>query len=358
MSFAFGFTEEESSDNEIAYTQERTTGEEGISLAIDQDPLYDKENEPKSWKLEEILTSLLGSRISFKPYFTPGGHNVVYRREMFDIRHQVMMEDEAIKDKRVAKVLLDDSDSNLDLQSGIYEGGFKTWEGANDLVDEFQRRIDDGRFWFQNILELGCGTAIPTCFLLKDKFEKNNRDEVVFTVTDFNYDVFRLATVPNLIINWALTLPPEKLTALTQGEDNPVVQNDELLLTHALLEGFKNQLSYFNITLKFISGPWGRQFLNLLSQDAIDLVISAETIYSPNSQLLVSEIILHILSASSSKIPLALVAAKNMYFGVGGSVVDFVSYLHKIKSDSITVFINDVPGSQLKRKIIAVESNL
>lgn len=357
MSFAFGFTEEESSDNEIVDAQERASGEERIALALDQEHLYDKENEPKRWGLEEILGTLVGSRVSFKQFFTRGGHKVIYRREMFDIRHQVMMEDEAIKDKRVAKVLLDDKDSNLDLQSGIYEGGFKTWEGANDLVDDFEHRIDEGRFCFHNVLELGCGTAIPTCFLLKNKLEKKNRDEVVFTVTDFNYDVFRLATVPNLIINWTMTLPREKVIGLTQSEENPVVQNDELLLTYALLEEFRNQLSYFNISLQFISGSWGRQFLDVLSPDAIDLVISAETIYSPNCLPLVSEIILHILSTSSAKKPLALVAAKNMYFGVGGSVVDFVNYLHRIKSGNIRVSINDVPESQLKRKIITLESN-
>lgn len=55
---------------------------------------------------------------------------VVYlpRRELFDVRAQLLQEDSDTSDQ-VAENL-----DKSDLRSGIYEGGFKTWECSIDLA--------------------------------------------------------------------------------------------------------------------------------------------------------------------------------------------------------------------------------
>lgn len=50
------------------------------------------------------------------------------RRELFDVRAQLLQEDCSVSDQVVEN--LDKSD----LRSGIYEGGFKTWECSIDLA--------------------------------------------------------------------------------------------------------------------------------------------------------------------------------------------------------------------------------
>jgi hypothetical protein len=87
--------------------------------------------------------STLPSKIS---YTTPGirtakGNAVtIPRRELFDIRMQLMAED-------------DDDDENLaflaslgddDIRTNVYEGGLKSWECSVDLVGVL---VDDGGLW-------------------------------------------------------------------------------------------------------------------------------------------------------------------------------------------------------------------
>lgn len=50
------------------------------------------------------------------------------RRELYDIRVQLMAEDEAGNDET-----LNDIDKS-DIRTGVYEGGFKTWECSLDLA--------------------------------------------------------------------------------------------------------------------------------------------------------------------------------------------------------------------------------
>jgi len=168
-------------------------------------------------------------------------------------------------------------------------------------------------------------------------------------------------TVPNLIIHWASTLEPSKLNELCISQptgnletDAPILNNDEVLITEPLIHEFMKQLSEYNVKLLFVSGSWGRQFNSLLNNIPIDLVISSETLYSPETLPIVAESLIEILTQSNVPKSSCLIASKNFYFGVGGSVTEFVNYLKNKKLERISLDVNEIHDSQLKRSLITL----
>lgn len=124
-----------------------------------------------------------------------------------------------------------------------------------------------------------------------------------------------------------------------------------------LLEQFKNDLLEYNIDLKFISGAWGKEFNQLVANDDVDFMISSETIYSPETLPIVAESIKDILSKSTAQSSGALVAAKNIYFGVGGSLIEFLNYFNKIKTNEFEVTVEEINDAQLKRSLVFIKYN-
>ncbi|RLV94596.1 Histidine protein methyltransferase 1 [Spathaspora sp. JA1] len=342
MSFAFGFTNDDSSDDELTPVTQQAQAPPARALDTFSIP---EDKHPQRHTLESICSTLINVRITFDNYTTPGG-NLIYRRELFDVKHQIMSEDNC----NTSDLLLDEQS---DLQRNIYEGGFKSWECSYDAVD--QLAASEQQDQFTSVLEYGCGTALPSCFLLLRKFTTGDtKNKLRITLSDFNFDVLRLVTIANLIINWASTLPVEKLHALTTSEENPVFNNDEVLITQELINEFITQLQQFNIELDFISGSWGREFNQLVtSLTNIDFIITSETIYSPEILPIVAESIVEILQSSLNG--KCLVAAKNIYFGVGGSVIEFVNYFNRINCDRFKVEVQEINDSQLKRSLIMIE---
>lgn len=86
---------------------------------------------------------------------------IVYlpRRELFDVRAQLLQENSSASDQVVEN--LDKSD----LRSGIYEGGFKTWECSIDLasflLDRGPRKDIDELVKCDQILEVSDFDIIP-----------------------------------------------------------------------------------------------------------------------------------------------------------------------------------------------------
>lgn len=74
--------------------------------------------------------SLLPSQISFNRLAISGTPVVIARREIFDIRAQLMAEDTADHDNLELIAGLEKGD----LKPHFYEGGFKTWECSLDLA--------------------------------------------------------------------------------------------------------------------------------------------------------------------------------------------------------------------------------
>lgn len=160
-----------------------------------------------------------------------------------------------------------------------------------------------------------------------------------FVLADYNPSVLQLVTLPNFILTWAL-----------HSKDNsPDIQEafsleDELELTPAVLQGFETYLQTYGIDLSFLSGGWSAEFVQLLytatshqittsfAPFSISMLLGAETIYSPFALQAFTETTLAILKHEKSSFggqPVACVAAKRLYFGVGGSLDDFVDTMQQ-----------------------------
>lgn len=238
-------------------------------------------------------------RISYTSYKLNGSD--VPRRDIFDVRYQLMGMDE-LNDQE--KILLGDED----VRKNVYEGGLKVWEGALDLV-ECLENYDD----VYNVLEMGCGAAVPSCYLLYQSIKRGKGGRFIFA--DYNEAVLRLLTAPNAILAW---LAATDRVAEAKGEIN---------LTADLIDEFAIALADLNIEVRFISGGWGTQF-STLTRGPFALTLASETIYSLESL----DAFVQVLSDAIGSYGTGLVAAKKVYFGVGGSVVEFE---HRLDSKHI-----------------------
>ncbi|OQO01883.1 hypothetical protein B0A48_12356 [Cryoendolithus antarcticus] len=232
------------------------------------------------------------------------------RRELYDVRVQLMAEDDADKDDTLSDL------STSDIRTGVYEGGFKTWECSLDLasllLDRGPRKDIDELVRCDQIVELGCGTAIPTLVLFQHALQ--NSIPLTFTLQDYNASVLRLVTLPNLLLTWAAytSKPILDLTSHPQGD---------LDLTPSVLSAFHSDLTTLQIDLKCLSGSWSLNLAKMIPASAPEmgtLLLGAETIYSPAATQAFVEILIILLKRV--KMAKAMLAAKRLYFGVGGSV--------------------------------------
>ncbi|KAF1985587.1 hypothetical protein K402DRAFT_421875 [Aulographum hederae CBS 113979] len=281
----------------------------------------------QSHKLDDLLSSL-PSKISFSSTTleSPKGRTfTLFRRELFDIRMQLMAEEDTDSS---ALPGLDSSD----IKTNIYEGGFKSWECSLDLarllLDRGPRKDLDDLCRVDHVVELGCGTAIPTQILWH--YALTEGLSLYFTLTDYNSSVLRLVTLPNLILTWASTLPANS-APFSPSSPNPLLQTSssgDLELTPELLHAFKKRLQEQNIPLTLISGSWTplAPFLSLIpgsshADEMNTLILASETIYSPASLASFTDTLVGLLKRA--RMCKGMVAAKRVYFGVGGSVDQF-----------------------------------
>lgn len=168
--------------------------------------------------------------ISYTPLFIKGGgkneSNSIRlpRRDLYDARFQIISEgalsdeeddeDEDRMDVEPPELNVTEHttlppqahlayiDAPSDVIPDIYEGGLKTWECSIDVV-EYLSRLDALPFAGKAILEVGCGTAIPTAYLLQNLFNSAPSDkQTVIHLQDYNKSVLELVTLPNLILAW------------------------------------------------------------------------------------------------------------------------------------------------------------
>ncbi|EQC39760.1 hypothetical protein SDRG_03186 [Saprolegnia diclina VS20] len=163
-----------------------------------------------------------------------------------------------------------------DLETGVYEGGFKLWECSIDLIEYLQQHQADfpiGACGLR-VMELGCGHGLPGIFALQQ-----GASHVLFS--DYNSEVIELATIPN--------------TMRCAGDR----------LHHA----------------SFYSGDWANVSEAMAANEdaSYDLVLTAETLYTEDVTISLLAMIKRHLKRSG----VALVAAKTYYFGTGGSVHHF-----------------------------------
>uniref|UniRef100_A0AAV1UB55 protein-histidine N-methyltransferase n=1 Tax=Peronospora matthiolae TaxID=2874970 RepID=A0AAV1UB55_9STRA len=173
--------------------------------------------------------------------------------------------------------------TTTDVQTGVYEGGFKLWECALDLVKLLATQRRQGATMAASVLELGCGHGLPGIYALQQGAE-------LVTFSDYNKEVLELTTCPNVRRNV-----------------------DEQMFERA----------------EFYAGAWSgmsqyMETVELKTQDQMqfDLILTAETIYTEAVAVeLYQTIKRHLRRAPNAR---ALVAAKKYYFGTNGSIQHFV----------------------------------
>ncbi|KAK4688781.1 hypothetical protein P7C73_g1313, partial [Tremellales sp. Uapishka_1] len=229
------------------------------------------------------------------------------------------------------------------------------------------------------VLEVGCGTSMPSAYLLQSILSSPSpvSTKTVLHLQDYNKLVLSLVSLPNLILATLPFLPPSAFVAPTtttgeveeeEREESLVPELDQpgnIAMTPTLIAAFKTLLDEKNIELRFTYGDWSG-----LSRDIekYDLVLTAETIYAESSVTPLLDVLRNAYELRSpdvengtekgleesigdlrvqdewSRTPLqegketvVLVAAKVLYFGVGGGIQSFLAKVEESGGWSSTV---------------------
>ena len=159
---------------------------------------------------------------------------------------------------------------------------------------------------------------------------------VHLSVADYNLSVLENATLPNLLLTWYFV----RSTAVSKP-------SGDLEITPGLLSQFIRDLLDKAIYIRGISGAWSETFSDLLvpfqeqSRSRVEtVVLASETIYSQGSIHAFTRILLEALKSAEETDGhgRALVAAKKIYFGVGGGVDEFLKVLSELGGKGATAW--------------------
>ncbi|EMC99154.1 hypothetical protein BAUCODRAFT_146131 [Baudoinia panamericana UAMH 10762] len=346
MTFQFGFASSGEED-----TPSTTTRDAILSSPANPQGLADPSVPVKEHSLEDLLLSL-PEHISYSTVRieSPTGRVLFLpKRDLYDVRVQLLQES-ASND-----VVIDQLDKS-DIQSGVYEGGFKTWECSLDLasllLDRGPRKDIDELIRCDQIIELGAGSALPTLVLFQHALQ--NAIPLAFTLADYNDMVLRLVTLPNMILTWAantehIDLPTPELNETSSGDFE---------LTPGVLERFTAEMKCKHVSFRFLSGPWSPSLASLIPPSAPEMgtvILAAETIYSEAATEAFVELVCHLLQRV--KMSKAMVAAKRIYFGVGGSVDGLKAACRERGAVAYEIENHGVPGmdSGVGRALIEIQ---
>lgn len=144
-----------------------------------------------------------------------------------------------------------------------------------------------------SLVQVGCGTSLPTAFLLRSLLSlptSSAPSKTILHLQDYNQLVLSLVSLPNLILAALPYLPPEVLRLADEGDEpiETVVPDLEepgnLSLNKDLVEAFQKLLKERGIELIFTYGHWEGLSKKLKEEkDGYGLVLTAETIYSQDS---------------------------------------------------------------------------
>ena len=137
--------------------------------------------------------------------------------------------------------------------------------------------------------------------------------QTVQTLADYNLQVLRLVTLPNLFLVWVLVTQP-----YLEG-------SGDLDVTPALVELFMRDTRERGVELRFVEGAWGGEMVGMLGQ-GYGLVLASETVYEPETIPAFVQTMCGVLGEGGR----GLVAAKRLYFGVGGGVEEFGRELERV----------------------------
>lgn len=218
---------------------------------------------------------------------------------------------------------------------------------------------------------------------LPSEEESQSQRRTHFTFADYNAAVLRLVTLPNIILTWHAVVSTTSTPSTNADGRNDAQQpynshEEELDITPELVEQFQSDLARRGISISFISGSWSPTFVDLVFSGLLSgirdahaprvtstLILASETIYSPASLHAFSETLLDLLRrATSESVPeagtkvrsKAYVAAKKVYFGVGGGMDEFLAVLKNIARDEVSVReVLDVTSGGVGRIVLEIE---
>ncbi|KAM0792403.1 hypothetical protein ACM66B_005082 [Microbotryomycetes sp. NB124-2] len=332
--FSFSFDIDESElDQDLAQS---TASLRDLNIAADTNKASTSSAIPHAVLNLDELIAILPPSISYSPVTirTSGKDITLLRRDLFDARFQVIslveqQPADSVSEGHKGKAKETFVDKDTDLVKGVYEGGLKTWECSLDLVrvaGELAFDDKEGPVRGRSIIELGCGTALPSCSVFarllaeirraptQSQAEKPARTRI--HLQDYNKQVLSLITLPNILLTFAQHLAtPEH--APDADEDPAPTLPGELDVTPEFLDAFQDLLASENIELVFSEGDWAD--LHSKGLEKYDVVITSETVYSLESL----PPLLDVIEAACHHDTTCLVACKRIYFGVGGGELEF-----------------------------------
>ncbi|KAH8177718.1 Mni1p [Sarocladium implicatum] len=334
MAFSFGF-----SGDDIDVDPSITTSETPSIPKPSTAPAFPVPGKPQLAPTAHSLSSLLATLPSKIAYdfldvdLDDGTRLRLPRRELWDVRVQLMAEEE--DGAEAAEGL-----GSHDVKTGVYEGGFKSWESSVDLVKTLatdRELFPQGQSQPLRVIELGCGTALPSLALFQWAAQANesfSKTPFSLVVSDYNPTVLQLVTLPNFVLSWALSNQHLEVLKDAFSIDGEVELGPEVL------EAFQIFLKERAIDLRFLSGGWSPEFCQLIEEvtpavtERRTLVLGAETIYSPFALQAFTETVFAVLEKekalpNTKSAATAIVGAKRLYFGVGGSLDDFISVVQE-----------------------------
>ncbi|KAI9916795.1 hypothetical protein PsorP6_016757 [Peronosclerospora sorghi] len=198
--------------------------------------------------------------------------------------------------------------STVDIQAGVYEGGFKLWECALDLVTFLEQRLETMP---STVLELGCGHGLPGICALQRGAEK-------VTFSDYNKEVLEWTTSHNV----------------RKNVDDQTFRKAE-----------------------FYAGAWRNMSTYMeqvehrkATEMQYDLILTAETIYTEAVAMELYETIKrHLRRTRHAR---AIVAAKKYYFGTNGSVQHFVGLVRAEGLFTAEIVARECDGRSNIREIV------
>uniref|UniRef100_A0A8D3DHP3 protein-histidine N-methyltransferase n=1 Tax=Scophthalmus maximus TaxID=52904 RepID=A0A8D3DHP3_SCOMX len=206
------------------------------------------------------------------------------------------------------RILSRTAEQRSDLIPGVYEGGLKVWECTYDLLEIIEK--DGETFGGKAVLDLGCGAGLLGILALK-------RGARHIHFQDYNSTVIEQLTVPTVLLN-------------CQEDDDIERVKDGSPPPKKIALGQSQHLS----KCRFFSGDWST-FLDLIlktgPQPKYDIIFTSETIYNTAYYPVLHET-LHKLLAPGG---LVYLATKSHYFGVGGGLHLFESFVEQTGTFSV-----------------------
>ncbi|KAJ1957196.1 hypothetical protein IWQ62_005144 [Dispira parvispora] len=298
---------------------------------------------------------------------------VLYRRQLSDAKFQLAQQDTMTEDSngQTQSNVMGESPPTggrqfnydqfvhyvevTDLVQGEYEGGMKTWECAADLVYYLARTFPHWQAMPDlRVLELGCGSALPGVFCL------TALPQARVDMQDYNEEVLRLVTIPNILINTAWrpsdTWLAEVEHSSSIGVEIPVgISNStsDDSIDEVGVSDRKDQLARLQQRCRVFAGDWSHMAPLLRSsqqpgphESQYDLILTSETIYSQRSQRKLYQLIRSVLKPTG----IALIAAKSVYFGCDGSLHTFAQLVEA--QGEMTLRNVATVGNQVRREIL------